>query len=159
MSVTPNVIATALGVAAPASGSTTEAQWSMWIEDATRMIVRRAARVEIPVESIDPDDMDYVIREAVVDHVKHPDDATQVAVSVDDGSVSRSYRSSTGRVRILDEWWDLLGLGESGGGGVYAIDTAGSSAAHLAWCSLMMGANYCSCGVDIAGFPLFETGA
>jgi hypothetical protein len=31
-----------------------------------------------------------------------------VAVSIDDGSVSRSYRSSRGRVTILDEWWDIL---------------------------------------------------
>lgn len=158
MSVTPAVIATALGVAVPSSGSTTEAQWVMWITDATRMVQRRAERVAVDYETIDPDDLDYVIREAVVDHVKHPDDATQVSVSIDDGNVARSYRSSTGRVRILDEWWDLLGLGESGGGGVYAVDTVGSSSAHLPWCSLMLGANYCSCGVDIAGFPLFESG-
>lgn len=32
------------------------------------------------------------------------------------------------------------------------------STAHLPWCSLMLGAAYCSCGVDIAGRPIFEGG-
>lgn len=38
----------------------------------------------------------------------------------------------------------------------FSIDTAPSCESHLPWCSLMMGASYCSCGVDIAGYPIFE---
>ena len=38
----------------------------------------------------------------------------------------------------------------------YAVDTVGGCSAHLPWCSLMFGALYCSCGVDIAGVPIFE---
>ena len=42
--------------------------------------------------------------------------------------------------------------------GAFSIDTAPSNSAHLAWCSLNLGAVYCSCGVDIAGYPIFEFG-
>lgn len=38
----------------------------------------------------------------------------------------------------------------------FSIDTAPSlSGLHSDTCSLNLGANYCSCGADIAGFPLF----
>lgn len=112
MAVTPATIAAALARTAPDSGSPTEAQWSMWIADATRAITRRAEKRGIDPATLDTDDVDYVVREAVVEQIKHPDDATQVAISVDDGSVSKSFRSGKGRVTILDEWWGLLGLGD-----------------------------------------------
>lgn len=38
----------------------------------------------------------------------------------------------------------------------FAVDTAPTGSMHPPWCSLMMGASYCSCGVDIAGVPIFE---
>lgn len=59
---------------------------------------------------LDQADLDYVVKHAVAEHVRHPDDATQVEVRVDDGSTSRRYTSGSGRVTILDEWWDMLGL-------------------------------------------------
>lgn len=156
MAVTPATIATALGVAAPDSGTASEAQWQMWIDDANMLIQARIDSMD-PVPVVDQARIDYVVREAVVAHVRNPDDATQVAVSVDDGSVSRSYRSSRGRVTILDEWWALLGLA-SGGSAAFDIDTVSTSVIHADTCSLNFGATYCSCGADIAGFPLFEGG-
>jgi hypothetical protein len=154
MSVTPAMLAIALGVAAPESGSVTEQQWQMWIDDADMLIETR--RVLLEVDPIDEAKLDYVIREAVVAHIKRPEDATQVTISVDDASTSKSYRSGKGRVTILDEWWGLLGLTELAG--AFSIDMGPTCASHLAWCSLVMGASYCSCGVDIAGFPIFEGG-
>lgn len=155
-SVTPAMIAVALGQAAPASGSTTEAQWSMWIDDALMLIQTRVATIT-PEPVVDQARLDYVIREAVVTQARRPDDATQVTVSVDDASTSRTYRSSRGRVDILDEWWVLLGLTGTGGA-AFSIDTACSAGNHLPWCSLAFGATYCSCGTDIAGFPIYEMG-
>ncbi len=39
----------------------------------------------------------------------------------------------------------------------FALDTApGGYSAHPPWCSLMFGATYCSCGVSIAGEPIYE---
>jgi hypothetical protein len=52
----------------------------------------------------------------------------------------------------------LQGICASGEKGkAYSLDTApGGCSGHLPWCSLMFGATYCSCGVDIAGEPIFE---
>lgn len=155
MPVTTNTIAVALGQTAPESGSVTEQQWQMWIEDALMLIEDRRVTLGV-LEPIGEAKLDYVIRQAVVAHIKKPDDATQVTVSVDDGSSSRSYQSGKGRVTILDEWWTLLGLVEQSG--AFSIDTVGTSSLHLPWCSLNFGALYCSCGVDIAGVPIFEGG-
>ena len=152
MAVTPSIIAVALGVAAPEPDSVTEQQWSMWIADAEMLIEMR--RVSLGVDAPDAAKIDYVVRESVVAHVKKPDDATQVTVSVDGASTSKSYRSGKGRVYILDEWWVLLGLTDAKG--AFALDMAGIGSIHLPWCSLAFGAVYCSCGVDIAGEPIYE---
>lgn len=157
MPVTPANIAVALGVTAPESGSIQGQQWQLWIDDATMLIDNRAAQLNIDLESIDEAKLDYVIREAVVSQVKKPDDATQVSITVDDGTTAKSYRSGKGRVSILDEWWTLLGLTDPSG--AFAIDmvpTRGS--AHLPWCNINTLAGWCSCGVDIAGVPIYETG-
>lgn len=43
--------------------------------------------------------------------------------------------------------------------GAFSVDTAPSaSGLHEPWCSLYFGATYCSCGVDIAGEPIYELG-
>src|SRR4051812_28634172 len=115
MSVTPATIATALGVAAPDSESPQFGQWSMWIDDALMLINARKDALGIVME-LDATRLDFVVREAVSALAKRPDDATQVSVSIDDGSISRTYRSGSGRVTILDEWWALLGLTSPNGG-------------------------------------------
>lgn len=43
-------------------------------------------------------------------------------------------------------------------GGAFAIDTSPTGSVHLPWCSLELGAAYCSCGADIAGYPIYELG-
>ena len=155
MSVTPAMLAVALGQAAPGAGSVTEQQWQMWIDDAEMLI--EARRALLSAEVPDAAKLDYVVREAVAAHIKRPDDATQVTVSVDDASSARTYQTGKGRVTILDEWWALLGLVETSG--AFAVDMLGSAnAGHLPWCSITFGANYCSCGVDSAGVPIFEGG-
>lgn len=156
MAVTPAMIAIALGQTAPEPGSITEQQWELWVQDALMLIEARRLKVD-PALVIDEAKLDYVVRESVVAHVKKPDDATQVTVSVDDASTSRSYQSGKGRVTILEEWWNLLGLTELDG--AYAVDMIGAGTMHLPWCSLMFGATYCSCGTDIAGYPIFEQGS
>ena len=46
------------------------------------------------------------------------------------------------------------------GGGAqkaFGVQIAGSvTSAHLPWCNFAFGANYCSCGTDIAGEPIYE---
>lgn len=154
MPVTPDNIAVALGYAAPESDSITWQQWELWISDAEMLIDIR--QQQLNVAEIDDAKLDYVVREAVVAHVKKPDDATQVTVSVDDGQTSKSYRSGKGRVTILDEWWTLLGLTDPSG--AYAVDMVGFTSPHPPWCSIYFGGP-CSCGVSIAGGPIYEPGA
>ena len=104
MTVLTYEIATALSREAPVPGSTEDRQWLMWISDAEMLIRARLG----DLTALDQDVLAYVVREAVVAQIRRPDDATQVAVSVDDGSVQRSYRTARGRVTIIDEWWALL---------------------------------------------------
>ena len=153
--ITPADVAVALGRKAPEAGSPTEGQWAMWIGDALMLIQSRVDELEHDETTVGQVPLDYVVREAVVAQVRRPDDATQVTVSVDDGSTSKTYRSAKGRVEVIDEWWTLLGLAPDGGQ-AFGVDTVGTATVHQPWCSLMMGATYCSCGADLAGFPLWE---
>ena len=123
MAVTPEMIAVALGRTAPTDPSVEFDQWTMWIADALLLI---EARLGDPSE-LDQAKLDYVVREAVVAHVRNPDSATQVSVSVDDASSSRTYRSSAGRISILDAWWDLLSP-TSTSGKAFEVDTMPASA-------------------------------
>ena len=150
MAVTSETIATALG--RDTFSAPEDSQWAMWIDDALLLI---EARLGDPAE-LDQAKLDYVVREAVHAHIRHPDDATQVSVSIDDASSSRTYRSGKGRVTIIDDWWELLS--PTSASGAYMIDVLGSTSGHLPWCSYTMGALYCSCGVDIAGEPIYELG-
>lgn len=155
MPVTPDTLAVALGQAAPEPNSLTFQQWAMWIQDAEMLIDTRRTQLAV-TDPLDEAKVDYVVRESVVAHIKKPDDATQVTIAVDDGSSSKVYRSGKGRVTILDEWWTLLGLTDSKG--AFSIDMTSAGSIHLPWCALNFGAVYCSCGVDIAGTPIFELG-
>lgn len=70
-------------------------------------------------------------------------------------------RQRTGYNLWPSEITDLQGICSGGPTGrqVFSVDTApAGGSAHLAWCSLNMGATYCSCGVDIAGVPIYELG-
>lgn len=147
--VTPSVIQVALG---RDSHTPAEAdQWSMWIADARLLIEARLG----DLDELDQAKLDYVVREAVVSHVRHPDDATQVSVSIDDGASARTYRSGKGRIVILDEWWTLLSPATDAS--AFSIDTApGLGSAHAPWCHLMFGSAVCSCGVSLAGWPMYE---
>lgn len=171
MTVTPDDIAVALGRTAPAVDSAEYAQWEMWISDALMLISARLVGTGsgqvASLDDLDQAKLDYVVREAVVAQVRRPDDATQVSISIDDGTTSKTYRSAVGRVTILDEWWDLLSPTTSSAG-AFSIRPAGCDTVHADVCTantyvaangaIMFGGAYCSCGADIAGYPIYELG-
>jgi hypothetical protein len=161
MAVTPENIAVALGRTAPDSGSTEYAQWVMWIADALMLIAAHDFGDDIEsLDDLDQDRLDYVVREAVVAQIRRPDDATSVDVRLDDGAVSKTYRSASGRVTIIDAWWDLLTpAGGNSGRGAFSI-TPSTTSSHIDICALNFGATYCSCGADLTNYayPLFEGG-
>ena len=141
MAVTPEMIAVALGRTAPDPASPEYAQWSMWIEDALMLI---EARLGDP-GALDQAKLDYVVREAVAAHIRNPDSATQVTVSIDDASSSRQYKTSYGRVRILDEWWNLLSPAQSSGR-AFSVDLMPDDALTGTW------------GVDYVWISTTQTG-
>lgn len=55
----------------------------------------------------------------------------------------------------IEQLQDICLSGTDSSSGAFSI-TPTRRSAHLPWCSLAFGALYCSCGVDIAGEPIFE---
>lgn len=156
MAVTPNDIAVELGRTVPDFLDPEYPQWELWIADALFQIAKRPGLV---FADLDAETVDYVVRKAVVRQVRRPDDATQVTVGVDDGNVSKTYRSAAGDVHIKDEWWAMLTPDDTTTR-AFSIRPSGYGSAHLPWCSLMLGALYCSCGADLTAYeyPLYEEG-
>jgi hypothetical protein len=62
-------------------------------------------------------------------------------------------------VEIIDEWWALLTPTDTTTR-AFSITPTGSASPHMPWCSLMLGALYCSCGADLTDYqyPLYEGG-
>ncbi len=142
--IKPSHIAVALGQPAPPTGSVIEGQWEMMISDTAMFIADRAEKLGVPDADVAQAKIDFVVREVVVDQIKRRDTDT-------DPDLPEQYR-----FRTVADWWPLLGL--TGSGGAFSVDMIGFTSNHLPWCSSMFGAVYCSCGVDIAGQPIFEGG-
>ena len=73
--------------------------------------------------------------------------------------VTMDTRQRTGFNLWPSEITDLQAICATGGPTgrlAFSIDTIPACSAHLPWCSLSMGATYCSCGTDIAGEPIYE---
>lgn len=143
-------VATSLQRPTPDPTSTEGKAWQMWLDDAELQIKVRYPDLTLLDQAV----LAYVERLAVEMKIKNPDPVTTRQVSVDDGSESSTYTRSSGTVEILPEWWDMLSGRKIRK--AFAIDTLGEYTGHLAWCTLSMGGTYCSCGVDIAGEPIYE---
>lgn len=59
----------------------------------------------------------------------------------------------------IEQLQEICSGGRSGQS-AFSINPTGGAGAHQPWCSLMLGAAYCSCGSDINGYegPLYEGG-
>lgn len=105
MAVTTDEVADRLGLPHPDASSPRAAQWLTWIGQASSQIERYQRIYSLPAP--DTNDADFVVLEVVAAMAQHPDDSTQVSVSVDDGQVDRRYSSGNGTIN-LDRWWDYL---------------------------------------------------
>ena len=85
-----------------------QVQAETWIGQARILIKNRAIAEGTTIDGLDQETVAMVVTEAVADRFRKPDDATQVTVQVDDAQVQRRYESSTGQIRIREEWWALL---------------------------------------------------
>ena len=125
----------------------------------------KASRVAPCLASSDPAPTEDQLAEAklvLIGAVKRWAEAgSGAAQTVQSGpfSMSTDTRQRTGynlwpsEIETLQDICKAVG---EGGRKAFSIDTAPASSAHLPWCSLMLGALYCSCGVDIAGVPIYE---
>lgn len=104
MTVEPDDIARTLEQEAPSDSSPTFKAWTQWIADARTQIRVRLG----DLERLDEEVLDYVVREAVAEKVRNPQGVKQSSVTIDDGTISKTYQGGTGQVTIRDEWWALL---------------------------------------------------
>lgn len=127
----------------------------------------KAARVAPCLISTDPAPTDAMLAEArltLMGAVKRWAESGAGALAAQTaGPFSQTIdtRSRTGFNLWPSEIQDLQAICSTGtvGRQAFSFDTAPIAAGgHVPWCSLMMGAAYCSCGVDIAGEPIFELG-
>lgn len=122
MAVTVKTIADAL--ARPTPTGPMAAQWSGWIDEAVYLIQSRYGDAFASIPALD---LDYVVKQAVVEHVRlwRPEAAERVEVAVDDGRMARTYRRDAGALTIDDALWgrldDALGLAEQPTG-AFTID-------------------------------------
>lgn len=77
-------------------------------------------------------------------------------------SVATDTRQRTGYNLWPSEIESLQDICSTGTEGrqAFSIDTVPTSSNHMPWCSLMLGALYCSCGADLTNgeYPLYEGG-
>ena len=125
----------------------------------------KASRVAPCLASTDPAPTEDQLAEArlvLIGAVKRWAEAgSGAAQTVQSGpfSMSTDTRQRTGYnlwPSEIETLQDICKAAGEGGRQAFSIDTAPASSAHLPWCSLMLGALYCSCGVDIAGEPIYE---
>lgn len=98
----------AVELARPIPTSPVSDQWESWIGRAYRLVEAKVGSAAYAL--LDPDLVDDVVLAAVVEHVRGWRDSTasRYTVAIDDGSVSKTFESSSGPLTIPDYLWDLL---------------------------------------------------
>lgn len=107
MYATPEDVETNLG--RPLT-STEKAQADLWLGWAEGAIAARLGDLSV----LDLEALQMVLVEAVTARLRAPEPLAQTSVTVDDATVSKTYRRSTGLIEILPEWWELLGRRDTG---------------------------------------------
>lgn len=80
--------------------------------------------------------------------------AGQVQQTAGPFSQSVTYTNPTGDLYLTKAERQMLGCG---GQSAFTVPMGSvSGAVHRPWCNLAFGADYCSCGADIAGVPIYE---
>lgn len=133
------------------------------IEDAEAMAILTApCLADLPADDPKRSAVKAILRGAILRWNDSGSGAfTQQQQTVGPFSLGQSFDTRQTRKAMFwpSEIEQLQGLCSSGEQGkAFAVDTVAGGVSHLPWCSLMFGANYCSCGVDIAGVPIYELG-
>ena len=138
-----------------------------WIGRAERLIRREfpdlADRVASGLEPDLPDTIVDVVSAMVIRVFRNPSGHRSVSGQETTGQFSGSNTitfggDNPGALGLLDEERDALRPPDAPRGGqAFSIGVAPAGATdHLPWCSLWFTGKWCSCGADIAGFPIYE---
>ena len=138
-----------------------------WINRAERLIRREFPEIQSRLDSgLEPDLADTVVDvvSAMVSRVfRNPSGHRSVSGQETTGQFSGSNTitfggDNPGALGLLDEERDALRPPDAPRGGqAFSIGVAPAGATdHLPWCSLWFTGKWCSCGTDIAGFPIYE---
>jgi len=122
MGVSPADVARTLEQDAPSESSPTFKAWDQWIADARTQIRVRLG----DLDALDEEVLDYVVREAVAEKVRNPAGVKQSSVTIDDGTISKTYQGGTGQVTIREEWWALLTPTKVDNQGAFTIRPGGN---------------------------------
>ena len=87
-----------------------EAQAELWLTWAEATIQGRMG----DLSALDLNALRMVLVEAVTARLRAPEPLAQTSVTVDDATVSKTFRRSSGLIEILPEWWAALGWVDSG---------------------------------------------
>lgn len=137
-----------------------------WIDRAERMVRREVPSVPDRLAEDEPDLLDTVrdVVAAMVTRVfRNPSGHRSVTGQETTGQFSGTNTitfggDNPGALELLDDERDALKPPSSRRTGqAYSIGMGGVHySRHLPWCSLYFTGEWCSCGVDIAGRPIFE---
>ena len=146
---------------------TDEALIQRWIDRAERLLRREFPNLQARVDGgLEPDLLETIVDvvSAMVTRVfRNPSGHRSVSGQETTGQFSGSNTitfggDNPGALGLLDEERDALRPPDAPKGGqAYSVGVGGNDAAqHLPWCSLWFTGKWCSCGADIAGYPIFE---
>lgn len=111
------------------------------------------------VPELDPDVPKIISCEMVKRAMLSPVDQapmSQTQETVGPFSRGGTYVNPTGDLYLTKAEKQMLGCG---GQQAFTIGmNSRTGIVHAPWCSLAFGATYCSCGADIARFPIYEVG-
>ncbi|HET6865463.1 MAG TPA: hypothetical protein VFH80_06050 [Solirubrobacteraceae bacterium] len=77
------------------------------------------------------------------------------SVTVDTRQRATGYNLWPSEIKQLQ---DICANGKTASSGAFSITPGATDTVHMPWCALLLGATFCSCGADIAGLPIYETG-
>jgi len=119
MAVTVANVATELARSTPTSP--TSDQWESWIARAYRLVESR--RVDAGSPTLDPADVDDVVLQAVVEHVRAWRDSTakRSTTTIDDGTISREFEQGVGLLEVPESLLSELFPPVGTLGGAYSI--------------------------------------
>ena len=138
-----------------------------WVDRAERLLRREFPDLQDRIDSGDEPDLEATVVDVVAAMVtrvfRNPSGHRSVSGQETTGQFSGSNTitfggENPGALALLDEERDALRPPDAPRGGqAFSIGVAPAGATdHLPWCSLWFTGKWCSCGTDIAGFPIYE---